>query len=69
MKLWHILENEDETLTHMKDKKVEFLGTFSHPQTFQPMGLYLVDYISVDGEMQQVKFAAPMVLSQEVKND
>lgn len=67
MKIWHILENEDEVETYIlnKDlKQIETEGTFIHPLTFRPHV-----YITIKnwGGYSDVFFAVPMDLV--VKND
>jgi hypothetical protein len=60
MEIWHVLENDDEVNTYIKDKNYEPVGTFVHPKTLRPMYMMRVDYICIDGEMEKVTFAAPL---------
>lgn len=62
MQIWHVLENEEDVKSLMTGKKAELVGMFTNPQTFQPMHLYLVDWITIDGEMNKVKMAVPLTV-------
>ena len=36
MKIWHVLENEEEVERMLDDREYEVGGAFVHPQTFRP---------------------------------